>query len=66
MCATSRVAKGGLRVDKFGAAELSFEFADAMHDIALEVLDDGGSRSVGCFEPGMRAAKMAKLVKSGR
>jgi hypothetical protein len=65
MCAGSRIAKGGQRVDELGAAELGFEFPDATHHIALEVCDDGRSRGVGFFEPCERAAKMPKLVECG-
>jgi hypothetical protein len=61
----SRTTKGGQSVGEFGVAELGFEFADAIHGIALEVPDDGRSRGVGRFEPGERAPKMPKLVKSG-
>jgi hypothetical protein len=62
MCGGSRAAKGGQSVGKFGAAELGFEFADAIHHIAFEVPDGGRSRGVGRFEPGERAPKMPKLV----
>jgi hypothetical protein len=61
----SRIANGGQSVDEFGAAELGFEFADAIQHITLEVFDDWGSRGVGCFESGECAAKMPKLIKSG-
>jgi hypothetical protein len=66
MCAGSRIADGSQSVDEFGTAELGFEFADAIHHLTLEVFDDGGSRGVGFFEPGERAAKMPKLIKSWR
>jgi hypothetical protein len=66
MCAGSRIANRGQSVDEVGASELGFEFADAIHHVALEVLDDGRSRGVGCFESGERAAKMPEFVKSGR
>ena len=63
MCAGSRIAEGGQGVDEFGAAELGFEFADAIDHIALEVFDGWRSWRVGLFEPVERAAEVPKLVK---
>lgn len=42
---------------------VGFEFADAIHYIALEGFDDWRSRGVGLFKPGERAAKMPKFIK---
>ena len=61
----SRIAMGRQSVDKFGAAELGFEFADAIHHATFEVFDDGRSRGVSFFEPGERPTKMPKLIKGG-
>jgi hypothetical protein len=66
MCAGLGVAKGGGSVDEFDAAELGFDFPDAIHHTTLEAFDDGRSRGVSFVEPGERAAKMSKLIESGR
>ena len=66
MCAGLGVAKGGVSVDEFDAAELGFDFSDAIHHTTLEALDDGRSRGVSFVEPGERATKMSKLIEGGR